>query len=82
MGFSISARYSTRASNENRSNQVTWRIDHELRPDKDRLYAYYYRHTGSGGSISPWVRPDFIRYNPTKGNFGNVNWTHILVRRR
>lgn len=63
---------------ENRSNQVTWRIDHELRPGKDRLYAYYYRHTGSGGSISPWVRPDFIRYNPTKGNFGNVNWTHTL----
>ncbi|MGH9658772.1 MAG: hypothetical protein ACRD96_09520, partial [Bryobacteraceae bacterium] len=63
---------------ENRSNQVTWRIDHELRPGKDRLYVYYYRHTGIGSSISPWVRPDFIRYNPTKGNFGNVNWIHTL----
>src|SRR5262249_34075898 len=63
---------------EEHSNQVTWRIDHELRPGKDRLYVYYYRHTGNGGSISPWVRPDFIRYNPTKGNFGNFNYTHIF----
>jgi hypothetical protein len=63
---------------ENSSNQVTWRIDHELRPGKDRLYVYYYRHTGQGSSISPWVRPDFIRYNPTKGNFGNFNYTHVF----
>jgi hypothetical protein len=63
----------------NVSNQVTWRIDHELRPGKDRLYAYYYRHTGTTGNISSWVRPDFYRENPTKGNFGNVNWTHTLT---
>ncbi|MGH9720889.1 MAG: carboxypeptidase regulatory-like domain-containing protein [Bryobacteraceae bacterium] len=62
----------------NKSNQVTWRIDHELRPGKDRLYAYYYRHTGGGGCLTPCVRPDFRRYNPTKGNFGNVNYTHVF----
>jgi hypothetical protein len=66
------------ALNENTSNQFTWRLDHELRPGKDRLYAYYYRHTGNGGNISRWVRPDFFRENPTKGNFGNVNWTHTF----
>ena len=64
------------ASNEQTSNQVTLRVDHELRPGKDRLYAYYYRHAGV--SITPPVRPVFIRNNPTKGNFGNVNWTHTL----
>ena len=63
---------------QNESNQITWRLDHELRPGKDRLYAYYYRHKGTTGNISSWVRPDFFRENPTKGNFGNVNWTRTL----
>lgn len=64
---------------ENKSNQFTVRVDHEIRPGKDRLYGYYYRHDGQGSSISPWVRPDFIRYNPTTGDFGNINYTRVFT---
>jgi len=78
LGFPVIGTVQYESRRENTSDQFTWRIDHELHPGKDRLYLYYYRHTGNGGSISPWVRPDFIRYNPTKGKFGNFEETHIF----
>jgi hypothetical protein len=59
-----------------RSYQFTARVDHELRPGKDRLYAYFYRLHGR--TISPPVRPDFLRFNPTNGTFGNVVYTRVI----
>lgn len=64
------------APTESESNQFTLRVDHELRPGKDRLYGYYYWHNGQ--TIAPPVRPQFIRNNPTTGNFGNINYTHTF----
>src|SRR6266481_3155744 len=57
------------------SDQMTVRVDHELRPGKDRLYGYYYHFTGV--SKTPPVR-DFEVDNPTTGNFANLNETHIF----
>ena len=42
-----------------RSNQYTIRVDHELRPGKDRLYGYFYRLNAR--TITPGIRPDFLR---------------------
>jgi len=61
---------------DSKSNQFTVRIDHELRPGKDRLYGYYYWHKGR--TITPPVRPQFLRYEQTTGNFFNINHTHIF----
>jgi hypothetical protein len=61
------------------SDQFTLRVDHELRPGKDRLYAYWYTHEGYSQALP--VRPEFNRNNPTEGNFGNLNWTHIFSAR-
>jgi hypothetical protein len=58
------------------SDGETLRVDHELRPNKDRLYGYYYHFTGV--SVAPPVRPVFVRNNPTVGNFVNLNETHIF----
>lgn len=58
------------------SDQFTLRVDHELRPGKDRLYGYFYHFYGQS-KVSP-VRPSFLRWNPTTGNFGNINETHIF----
>ena len=57
------------------SDGLTLRIDHELRPGKDRIYGYYYHFTGV--TQTPPVR-DFERDNPTGGNFVNLNETHIF----
>jgi len=61
--------------NRSISNGVSLRVDHELRPGKDRMYGYYYHFHGV--SHSPPVR-DFERDNPTTGNFVNLNETHIF----
>jgi hypothetical protein len=69
------AQYIPRLSS-NESDQFTARFDHELRPGKDRLYFYYYHFDGV--SKTDPIRPQFIRNNPTTGNFGNFNETHIF----
>src|SRR5215469_6267220 len=61
--------------NTTTSDGLTLRVDHELRPGKDRLYGYYYHFTGV--TKTPPVR-DFERDNPTVGNFVNLNETHIF----
>jgi hypothetical protein len=61
--------------NSSVSDGFTLRVDHELRPGKDRMYAYYYHFTGV--SKTPPIR-DFERDNPTTGNFANLNETHIF----
>jgi hypothetical protein len=58
------------------SNQMTLRVDHELRPSKDRLYGYFYRAKGYSW-ISP-VRPEFLRWTTTTGTFFNLNETHTF----
>lgn len=57
------------------SNGYTVRVDHELRPGKDRMYGYYYHFNGV--TSTPPVR-NFERDNPTVGNFVNLNETHIF----
>jgi hypothetical protein len=57
------------------SDGFTLRVDHELRPGKDRMYGYYYHFTGV--TKTPPVR-DFERDNPTVGNFADLNETHIF----
>jgi hypothetical protein len=57
------------------SNGWTMRVDHELRPGKDRMYGYYYHFNGV--TQTPPVR-NFERDNPTVGNFLNLNETHIF----
>lgn len=64
------------APTDSNSNQITARVDHELRPGKDRLYGYYYWHKGR--TITEPVRPQFIRNEYTTGNFANINHTHIF----
>lgn len=59
-----------------RSNQYTIRVDHELRPGKDRLYGYFYHLDAR--TITPGIRPDFLRPNPTFGTFGNVVYTRTI----
>lgn len=56
--------------------QWSVRIDHELRPGKDRLYGNVYRtkaHTLNGG-----LRPAFNRPLDETTVFGNLNETHIF----
>lgn len=64
------------APTDSKSNQFTIRIDHELKPGKDRLYGYYYWHKGR--TITEPVRPQFLRNEITTGNFGNINYTHTF----
>jgi hypothetical protein len=59
-----------------RSNQYTLRVDHELRPGKDRLYGYFYRLNAR--TITPGIRPDFLRPSPTWGTFGNLVYTRTI----
>ena len=59
-----------------RSNQWTIRVDHELRPGKDRLYGYFYRLNAR--TITPGIRPDFLRPGPTWGTFGNLVYSRTI----
>jgi carboxypeptidase family protein len=63
-------------SSDSRSNQYTIRVDHELRPGKDRLYGYFYRLNAS--TITPGIRPDFLRPAPTWGLFGNLVYSKTI----
>jgi hypothetical protein len=58
------------------SDQYTARIDHELRPGKDRLYAYLYRLKAD--TITPGIFPAFLRPAPTQGVFGNLVYTRTI----
>lgn len=56
--------------------QLMVRLDHELRPGKDKIYGTYYRThnvTLAGG-----VRPAFNRPTGEWSSFGNINYTHTF----
>src|ERR1017187_5949433 len=56
--------------------QLMVRLDHELRPGKDKIYGTYYRThnvTLAGG-----VRPAFNRPTGEWSSFGNINNTHTF----
>ena len=57
------------------SDEFTLRVDHELRPGKDRVYVFgmYF----SGVTKTPPIR-DFERDNPTVQSFAHVDETHIF----
>ena len=57
--------------------QFNGRVDHELRPGKDKIYATFYRTdlvSQAGG-----IRPEFNRAIDELTNFGNINETHIFA---
>jgi hypothetical protein len=57
-------------------DQFSVRIDHELRPGRDRIYANYYRtsaHTLNGGA-----RPAFDSEFYEVTHFGNLNYTYTF----
>ena len=58
------------------ANQVSLRIDHELRPGKERLYGSFYRT--SADTLNGGVRPKFDRGGNELTYFGNLNLTQIL----
>ncbi len=58
------------------ANQFQGRIDHELRPGKDRLYGSYYRN--SGNSLDPSIRPAINRPFYELSQFADVNETHTF----
>ena len=58
------------------ANQVSIRLDHELRPAKDRIYGSYYRTTNRtlvGGAF-----PDFNAPQDEFTYYGNLSHTHIF----
>jgi Carboxypeptidase regulatory-like domain/TonB dependent receptor len=58
------------------ANQVSIRVDHELRPDKDRIYGSYFRTTNrtlAGGAF-----PDFNAATDEYTYYGNFNYTHTF----
>ncbi|MFN0105331.1 MAG: carboxypeptidase regulatory-like domain-containing protein [Bryobacteraceae bacterium] len=57
-------------------DQFNVRIDHELRPGKDRLYGNFYRTHGYSRTTD--LRPYFARPQDDTSHFGNVNHTHIF----
>ncbi|MDP2998345.1 MAG: carboxypeptidase regulatory-like domain-containing protein [Bryobacterales bacterium] len=57
-------------------NQITLRIDHELRPGKDRLYGNLYRTTSS--TLNGGIRPAFIRPTDEITYFASLNETHTF----
>jgi hypothetical protein len=57
-------------------NQFTVRIDHELRPGKDRLYGNLYRTTSS--TQNGGIRPAFNRPTDELTYFGSLNHTHTF----
>lgn len=59
-----------------RGNQFSGRIDHDLRPGKDRLYGNYYRTIGY--SLTGGLRPAFNRPGDETTNYANLNYTHIF----
>ncbi len=61
--------------NHSTSDGYSLRVDHELRPGKDRIYGYYYQFAGV--SKTPPLR-SFERDNPEVGHDAHLNETHIF----
>ena len=57
-------------------DQYQVRIDHELRPGKDRLYGSYY--INQDFSLDGNVRPALNRPFRERSQFGDINETHIF----
>lgn len=57
-------------------NQYSVRIDHELRPGKDRLYGNFFRTTAT--NLAGGIRPVFNRPGDDLTTFGSLNHTHIF----
>lgn len=57
-------------------NQVTVRIDHELRPGKDKLYGNFYRTFAD--TLNGNIRPAFNRPGHEYGIYLSLNETHIF----
>lgn len=57
-------------------DQFNVRVDHELRPGKDRLYGNWYRTKGFARTDP--LRPAFVRPQTDIAHFGNLNHTHIF----
>ncbi|HWB85850.1 MAG TPA: carboxypeptidase regulatory-like domain-containing protein [Bryobacteraceae bacterium] len=57
-------------------DQMQGRIDHELRPGKDRLYGSYYLNQDY--SLDGNVRPILNRPFRERSQFANINETHIF----
>ena len=57
-------------------NQYSIRIDHELRPGKDRLYGNFFRTNSD--SVNGTIRPTFDLPVVEHTTYGNLNWTHIF----
>lgn len=57
-------------------NQFTLRVDHELRPGKDRLSVNLYRTTSS--TLNGGIRPVFNRPTDELTYFGSLNHTHTF----
>jgi hypothetical protein len=57
-------------------NQWSTRIDHELRPGKDRLYGNFFRTTAQ--VLNGGVRPDFNRPEYDNTWFASLNETHTF----
>ena len=57
-------------------NQFSVRIDHELRPGKDRLSGNFYRTTSS--TMTGGIRPAFNRPTDELTYFGSLNHTHTF----
>lgn len=57
-------------------DQWSLRIDHELRPGKDRLYGNYYR-TGES-TLNGGIRSSLDRSLYKRTQFGSLNHTHIF----
>jgi hypothetical protein len=61
---------------EHSGNQFQVRIDHELRPGKDRLYGSYYLNNNY--SLDGNVRPALSRPFRERSQFADLNETHIV----
>jgi len=58
-----------------RGDQWSGRIDHELRPGKDRLYGNFYRTRAS--TLNGGIRSSLDRVTDETTHFGSLNHTHI-----
>lgn len=58
------------------ADQFQGRIDHELRPGKDRLHGSYYRNDGN--SLDPSIRPALNRGFYELSQFADLNETHTF----
>lgn len=57
-------------------NQFSARLDHELRPGKDRLYGNFFRTWNY--SINGTIRPAFDLPLSETSHYANLNYTHIF----